>query len=178
MNSVRGWHLLRTLLPTLVVSLVAMPLSRAFAHAQSPMPRETLLSMPVTCHGISATTLTIENGKPKSTLHKSSDEMRIVRHNRTLSVIVNGYNLPSDTEPEMRRLLQEPDIYRITSETKEGLSSILSDSSYPTVHTLVIDHSGTKALWTESTLWWMAPIGRPTSTTVLFTCSKIKGKAR
>ena len=167
----------RMILLTESILILMASFTQSLAQTRSSTSA-TILAVPVNCHGLSMTTLTVEDGKPKSSVAKSSDKMRIVRHNRTLAVVVNGEEGDTTLDPEIKKALQEPDIYTITSETREGLASILSESLYPTVHTLVIDPSGTKALWTESTLWWTEPIGRPTSTTVLFTCDKSTGKAR
>jgi hypothetical protein len=98
---------------------------------------------------------------------RSTDEMVITRHARTLEVRVNQI----DVEKSLGKKFISTDIFNIISETKEGIAATENDfTGYPTVHTLVIQSTGNQAIWTESSLSYINKAATPLSISVLFNC--------
>ncbi len=122
------------------------------------------------CRGTKQALLTdgqIDGSEPNST-----DEMQIVRRPRSLLVTINGAAM----RKVMKRDGYATDIYTITNIDKDGLAAAHGYSLYPTVHSLVINAVGDRAVWTEASIAFYTADKQPKSTAVFFTC--VQGQYR
>ena len=133
------------------------------SRAQHDVPRVwTKLS----CRAVKQSQFDSEDKKKTET--EASDTMEIVRRRTTLLVTINGQEM----KQAMKRDGYATDIYTISSEGKDGLAATHGYTLYPTAHSLVVDSSGSLAIWTESGLTFYSSLPKPMSTTILFACRK------
>lgn len=141
------------------------PSSSAFQskHVQrTPVPTWITLS----CHGTKQ--VSMDEADKKQSDIESTDTMKIVRRRSTLLVTING----EEMQKAMKHDGYATDVYAITSAGKDGVAARQGDPLYPTVHSLVVDSSGTLAIWTETSVTWFSSPVKPMSTTILFACRK------
>jgi hypothetical protein len=74
---------------------------------------------------------------------------------------------------QSRKILEEPDPYKIIAETNEGFVAIFINGT-TTLHTLTLDRSLSHAIWVESGFSFLPPQGEPLSFTAALTCTKEK----
>jgi hypothetical protein len=126
------------------------------------------------CKGVTTTTTSLKEDGPQAITQKSTDELRIVRHDGLLDVQVNIARYRSMNE-RTKKFMDKPDSYRIVAETTgEGFIATSNKGSImPLFRVLTIDRSLTYGTWTESGFTLLLePQSEPTSTTVSLACTK------